>query len=158
MIELLKLDGLEPETINRFYPFLTDIDKEQIQVLKVLQDTRAAYEDFYVFENAVLVLNEVSPNITEMEGSTPEFIWRTLDIIFTLHPKLELSWEVLGYIKYIFNDNGYYFYHPKLQLENPHYEAVKQLAENGPFPVKEDFIGIQAIKYLKIKSYLENGG
>jgi len=155
MINLLKIEGLEPETINRFYPFLTDMDKEQIQVLKVLQDTRAAYEDMYVFENAVMVLNEISPNISEMEGSTPEFIWKTLDIIYRLHPKVELSWEVQMYIKYIFNDNGYYFYHPKLGIDNNYYNSVKELADNGPFPLKEDFFGIQASKYLKIMEYLK---
>lgn len=155
MIELLKIQNLEPETINRLYPFLTNIDKEQIQVIKILKDTRAAYEDMDIFENAVLVLNNISPNVEEMEGSTPEFIWRALDIIYKIHPNIELSTEVIMYIKYIFNDNGYYFYHPKLDIDNPIYNEVKNLAENGPFPLQEDYLGIQAVKYLKIMEYLK---
>ncbi len=119
--------------------------------------TRAAYEDMDIFENAILVLNNVSPNIKETEGSKPEFIWRALDIIYKIHPKIELAHEVLMYIKYIFNDNGYYFYHPMLDIENPYLEKVKALANDGPFPLQEDFWGIQALKYLKIMEYLKNG-
>jgi hypothetical protein len=155
MKELFDIPDLEPETIRQFYPFMTDLDAEQIQVIKVLRDTRAAYEDMDVFENAVSVLNGISPNVLEMEGSEPEYIWRALDIIFRLHPDIELAWEVLMYIKYIFNDNGCYFYHPKLPIENIFYDEIVKRAIYGPFPIEEDFIGIQAVKYLKIQEYLK---
>lgn len=155
MKELLEIPDLEPETIRHFFPIFTDLDVEQIQVIKVLKDTRAAYEDMDVFENAVSVLNEISPNVREMEGSSPEYIWRALDIIFRLHPDVELAWEVLMYIKYIFNDDGIYFYHPSLDLENPYFNEIKSRAEKGPFPLQEDFIGVQAAKYLKIQEYLK---
>lgn len=155
MKELFEIDDLEPETIRQLYPLMTNLDIEQIQVIKVLRDTRAAYEDMDVFENAVLVLNGVSPNIGVMEGASPAFIWRALDIIFRLHPDIELSWEVLMYIKAMCSDEGYYFYHPSLDLKNPYFNEIKSRAEKGPFPLEEDFIGVQAVKYLKIQEYLK---
>ena len=155
--DLIKLkEPLEPETITRFFPLLDSVERQQIQVIRILLYTRAAYEDMYVFENAVEVLNGIDPNIEIMEGSKPEYIWKVLDIIFRMYPKLELAWEVEAYIKYIFNDAGYYFYHPKLQLDNPIYNEVKKKAKEGPFPLEENYMGIQAIKYLKIQEYLKN--
>jgi len=147
-------EELEPETIRKFFPLMSSLEVQQIQVLKILNTTMAAYEDMDVFEDVVAVLNGVSPNIGVMEGSTPEFIWRALDIIFGLHPNLELSWDVEHYTKYIFNDNGYYFYHPKLKLENELLDDVIKKATSGPFPLEETFIGIQAGKYLKILEYI----
>jgi len=153
--DLINFDeNLEPETIRRFFPLLESLDVQQIQALRVLKYTRAAYEDMNVFENVVSVLNGISPTVDIMEGSTPEFIWRSLNIIFKLHPNLELAWEIEYYIKYIFNDNGIYFYHPKLQLDNPILDSVKERAEHGPFPLEEDYIGIQAYHYLRIQRYL----
>ena len=46
------------------------------------------------------------------------------------------------------------FFPPKSELENPIIEQVKQRARTGPFPLKEDDIGIQALRYLKIEKYI----
>ena len=45
-------------------------------------------------------------------------------------------------------------------LDNKLLPQIKQLAENGPFPLQEDVIGIQAGRYLKIMTYIgdENAG
>lgn len=146
-------EELEPETLIRLFPLLGTLERQQLFVMRILRGTRAAYEDMNVFENAVAVLNGINPNVDAIEGSKPEYIWRALDLIFKLHPNLELSWEVEQYIKYINNDNGIYFYHPKLQLDNPDYKAIKDKALNGPFPLKENYLEIQAGHYLKIKLY-----
>ena len=34
-----------------------------------------------VFENVVLVLNGISPDIGKREGSTPELVWKAIDKI-----------------------------------------------------------------------------
>ena len=159
IIDLINMpEELEPETVHRFFPLLSSLDVQQIQALRILKYTRAAYEDMNVFENVVSVLNGISPTVNIMEGSTPEFIWKALDIIFKLHPNLELSWEIEHYIKYIFNDNGIYFYHPKISLENPIYDSVIERSKCGPFPLEEDHIGIQAYHYLRIQQYITEEG
>lgn len=55
------------------------------------------------------------------------------------------------YIKAMFNEEGLYFYPPEMDNEeSKSYKKVKHLAETGPFPLKEDVMGIQAAKYLKL--------
>ncbi|MBC8436850.1 hypothetical protein H8D85_00850 [bacterium] len=61
---------------------------------------------------------------------------------------MEYSHEVLMYIKYIFNDFGMWFYPVDIGLDNPIFKEVKERALNGPFPLEEDRIGIQAYRYL----------
>lgn len=148
--DLLKEDYIEPETIKQLFPGMSDIEREKLQVLMVLKTTRAAYEDMDVFENACMVLNGISPDVNKTEGCLPEHIWKTIKIIRSMYPEIELSDEVKEYIKFIFNDNGYYFYPENIGLENPILDDVKTLAEHGPFPLAENFHGIQATKYLKL--------
>ena len=148
--DLLKEDFIEPETLKQLFPGMSDIEIEKIQVLSVLKSTRAAYEDADVFENAVMVLNGISPDVNKTEGCLPEHIWSTIELIKKLYPEIELSDEVKGYIKYIFNDNGYYFYPEGIDIDNPILEDVKTLALHGPFPLAETFYGVQASRYLKL--------
>lgn len=103
-----------------------------------------------VFENAVEVLNDITPNVETTEGCLPEHIWNTIKFIKTLYPDIEFSDEILAYIKYIFNDNGYYFYPENIGIDNPILDDVKTLAIHGPFPLSETYHGIQAMKYLKL--------
>jgi len=63
-----------------------------------------------VFENAVLVLNGITPNVTRMEGLLPSHIWYALSIMSKYTKKREFSHEVKMYIKYIYNDAGCWFY------------------------------------------------
>jgi len=155
LTEILKTeDILEPETLQMLFPNLDDMDRQKALALKVIYNNRSAFEDMDVFENVVLVLNGIDPNVTIMEGSTPEFIWKALDIMKKIHPKVKFSYEVQEYIKVIFVDSDCSFFPPKSGLENPILEQVKQRARSGPFPLKEDDIGIQALRYLKIENYL----
>jgi len=148
--DLLKEDFIEPETLKQLFPGMSDIEIEKIQVLSVLKSTRAAYEDADVFENAVMVLNGISPDVNKTEGCLPEHIWKVIKIIKQIYPELELSDEVQAYIKFIFEDNGFYFYPEGIGIDNPILEDVKTLAIHGPFPLAETFHGIQAAKYLKL--------
>lgn len=148
-------DPLEPETLDILFPDMTDIEKQRIQVLKVIKDSDVVFEDMDVFENAVQVLNDISPDIQKTEGVDPEQIWYALDTITKMRPNKEFSNEVIEYIKFIFKDNGYKFYPPVLELNDSYYKDVLYAAKNGPFPLKETAIGIQALKYLYIQEYLK---
>jgi len=148
--DLLKENYIEPETLKQLFPGMSVIEREKIQVLSILKSTRAAYEDMDVFENVCMVLNGISPDVNKTEGTLPEHIWRTLKIIKQMYPDMELSDDVKTYIKFIFEDNGYYFYPEGIGIENPILEDVKTLAIHGPFPLDETFHGVQAAKYLKL--------
>tara|TARA_Y100000592_G_scaffold27891_1_gene44385 strand:+ start:4847 stop:5323 length:477 start_codon:yes stop_codon:yes gene_type:complete len=154
-ILLRKEEVVEPETLDMLYPDLSDMDKQTALALKVIYNNRSAFEDMDVFENIVLVLNGIDPNVYVMEGSTPEFIWKAVTIMKKIHPKVEFSNEIQEYIKAIFVDDGCRFFPPKSGIENPLIGQVKERAKSGPFPLKEDDIGIQALKYLKIEHYLK---
>ncbi len=91
-----------------------------------------------------------------MEGSTPEFVWRAIDIIRRIHPSIEFADEVVKYIKYTFNSNGVWFYPERIGIDNPILKAVKTMAITGPFPLKESYIGIQTMHYLRIQEYLKD--
>jgi len=79
--DLLEEDFIEPETLKQLFPGMTDLEREKIQVLSVLKNTRAVYEDMDVFENACMVLNGISPDVNKTEGCLPEHIWNTIKII-----------------------------------------------------------------------------
>lgn len=154
-LDILESDEIiEPETIRQVFPDLSTLDVQKLQVLWLLKHTRAAYEDIDVFEKVVLVLNNIEPDVTKMEGSTPEYLWKALGLIRKIHPDVEFAHEVQEYIKFIFNDNGLQFYPPGTGLENHMLNDIKRLAEVGPFPLGETPVGIQAVRYLQIMHYL----
>tara|TARA_B100000073_G_C23500663_1_gene479634 strand:+ start:190 stop:696 length:507 start_codon:yes stop_codon:yes gene_type:complete len=147
-------DPVEPDTIRA----LTDLTDEEIQkamVLWTIKNTRAVYEDMDVFENTVLVLNGINPDVTKMEGVEPEHIWYALGIMQKYNKDREFSHEVQMYIKYIFNDAGCWFYPESAGIENNTLSHIQALADRGPFPLKEDYTGVQAYKLLKINNYIE---
>jgi len=46
-------DVVEPETISMMFPELVSLDRQKLQVMWLLYNTRAAYEDMDVFEKVV---------------------------------------------------------------------------------------------------------
>jgi hypothetical protein len=108
-----------------------------------------------VFENAVLVLNGIVPDVTKMEGAEPKHIWYALGIMQKYTKNREFAHEVQMYIKYIFNDAGCWFYPEYSGIENNTLSHIQALADRGPFPLKEDYTGVQAGKLLKITHYIE---
>ncbi len=156
IIDLLsEKDPIEPETLDRLFPEMTDLEKQRILVIKLIKDTDVVFEDMDVFENAVQVLNDINPDITKTEGVEPEQIWYAVDFITRLRPYKKFSDEVLEYIKFIFKDNGYKFFPPQLELNDDTYKDIVYLATKGPFPLKETKLGIQAAKYLYIQEYIK---
>ena len=155
--DLLKVEGvLEPETIAHFFPMLDSLERQKLYVEKVLRTTRAAYEDMDVFENVVLVLNNINPDITKMEGCKPHHIWKAIKIIKDMNAEVEFSHEVLMYIKMICKENGLEFYPEDIGLKQNKqlYSSIITRSQEGPFPLGEDFLGIQAARLLKINTYL----
>jgi|APSaa5957512576_1039674.scaffolds.fasta_scaffold00446_15 hypothetical protein len=152
------LETYDNDSITRLYPMLSDNEVKKIQVLNVLQTSRAAYEDMHVFENAVLVLNGIDADVTKIEGCEPKHIWKALIIIKNMHPDVELSHEIKMYIKYIFSDYGYNFYPPNFSLGKE--DMLKDLesaalgAQTGPELDDNSAFDIQLTRYLLIKEYL----
>ena len=147
-------DIIEPETLINEFPKISSLDRQKLYVYRILRRTRAAYEDMNVFENVCLVLNDISPSVDLVEGLSPEQIWKAVGIIKGIYPEVEFSHEIHMYIKMMCNEAGCFFYPEHLDLENEFLPAIKKLAATGPFPLVENFLGIQAAKYLKIVSYI----
>ncbi len=153
--EILALnEPIEPETLDRVEPSLTKLEREQVLALRAIKTTGVVFDDMDVFENAVYILNNISPEVLKMETPSPEMIWRALITLGKMKPDFKLSWEVRSYIKYVFNDEGFIFFPPLSGIENPHFSKVQQIAKDGPFPLTETPENIQAMRYLKVQNYL----
>jgi hypothetical protein len=147
-------DILEPETLDKLFPELTSKEKEYILVIKVILTTNVVFEDMDVFENAVQVLNNISPDVTKTEGVEPEWIWYALQLIEKLRPNAKFSNEVYNYIKYIFKNNGIKFLpHIPGYKDDPYLDKV--IAQSKEKNIPETPLGIQAMKYLRILEYLK---
>lgn len=160
------VEVIEPETIRSLIPDLTEEDFNHLQALITIKTSNYAFENFYVFENVVRALNGIVPNIKMIEGAEPEWIWYACEIIKMLRPNMELSQEVIEYIRKIYADKGIYFLHPYVTKTKGYidmstysqiYAAAKHKAINGPKPIEPNsFINRQGIEYLKIKLYSDN--
>ena len=114
--------------------------------------------DFYVFENIVYLLNNMEPNIKEVEGVSPEMVWLALEKIKKLRPDFELSHEVKMYIRFSFKNEGLIFLPPLAQMENPNLKEVQKRVDGikkGKDPNLDDIMDIQALKFLRIKEYIK---
>ena len=149
-------EPLEPETLYQLFPELSPLEVQKLQVMKVLIDTTFIHEDMDVFENAVYVINGIDPDINNTTGCKPEWIWYAVLFIEKIIHKT-YSDEVLEYIKWNFNNAGLKFYPPCFAKDdNELLKDVIYKATKGPFPLKEEFLGIQALGYLKIQEYIKN--
>lgn len=147
-------EPLEPETLYQLFPELSPLEIQKLQVMKVLLDTVFIHEDMDVFENAVQVLNNISPDVTKTEGVEPEWIWYALQLIEKLRPNAKFSNEVYNYIKYIFKNNGIKFLpHIPGYKDDPYLDKV--IAQSKEKNIPETPLGIQAMKYLRILEYLK---
>jgi len=149
---------IEPETVRHF----RGEDTPSLQVLKdmtynLVVKTRAPYVDFYVFENVVHVLNDIEPDVENLQGTTPEQIWYALiEMEKMLGKELELSHEVMSYIKFIHRDHGCLFL-PSVgfdKINNPLLEKVQQRATKGSLIEDASPLDNQAIKYARILEYI----
>jgi len=155
------VEPIEPETLDALFPSLKEIDREKIYILKLILQTRAVHEDMDVFENAVLVLNGIVPDVGKMEGANPEYIWKALNIITKLRPDIEFSHEVKMYIKSMFTTRGLRFFPTNIDIDNPMFNEVKERAAMPLLGIIRnglDHLDIQAIHYRKIKHYLDTEG
>ena len=147
---------VEPGTLTHLFPEATSLERQLVYVKKIIKDTRAIHEDMDVFENAVLIINGIEPDVFKMEGCEVKHIWKAIEFIKSMQPEVSFSHEVLMYIKAISCAEGIYFYPPAIGLdENTDLlTAVQKRAIQGPFPLVDDYVGIQASKFLKIEQYL----
>ena len=166
LIEQSKIEVVEPETIHRLFPKLTDEEFNKIEAMITIASSNYPYENFYAFENVVRALNDIVPIVDMIEGAEPKWIWYACNIMERLRPNMELSQEVVEYVKKIYSDEGIYFLHPYItkNSEDPQmseyaqiYAAVKYKAENEKNPIEPtSFINRQAIEFLKMDLYCKN--
>lgn len=125
----------EPETIRFLFPQLTEEEQEQLQVLQALTYNLAFWQDPFVFENAVLSINGVKPEVGFMQGCTPTQIWYAAYLVNQAFPDREYEPEIKTYIRFMSNQQGVYIYPPQIfkESENPYYKKALELeAENTP--------------------------
>ena len=65
---------VEPETIRDLYPNLSNRDFNKLMAVLSIKFSNYPFENFYVFENVTLALNDVVPDIRMVEGSLPKWI------------------------------------------------------------------------------------
>lgn len=155
-----KEEYLEPSTIRQLLDLDESKEVQKLLAAKVIQNTEAPFIDFYVFENVVYLLNNIEPNIKQVEGASPEMIWLALESIKNLRPDFKLSHEVKMYIRFSFKNEGLIFLPPLTQMENPNLKEVQQRAneiKKGKDPLLDDTMDVQALKFLRIKEYINNG-
>lgn len=150
-----------PETIRMLFPHLNETELDKVQAMNTLLHSQQIYEDMYLFEDIILALNDVKPDFEVMQGVTPEQIFYAFYIISKLNSQpFYFDWEVKQWIKYSLNMAGVYFYPPELGLQENNaivsYEAVREKAANGPFPLEETILDIQASRWLAIQLYINN--
>jgi len=140
---------IEPETLTRFIDEDNSEMRELLMVIKAITISDVVFNDMDVFENAVQVLNGITPDIDKMEGVSPKHLWYALSVMRKIKPELELSHEVRMYIKYICTQDGLNVY-----PYEPIPEEILTLIKNKSAQLTETRDGIQAYKLLKIQEYV----
>lgn len=150
---------LEPETIRQILgEEATDLRVLEELTYKVISDSEAPFVDFYVFENVVHILNGMMPDVEILQGALPEHIWYALDRISEIRKKpFEYSHEVKEYIKFYFKEAGMIFLPTSIFGSNQIFDNIREIAVTGPFPFTDSTeLGAQAIKYARIREYLQS--
>ena len=149
---------VEPETIRDLYPNLSNREFNKLMAVLSIKFSNYPFENFYVFENVALALNNIVPDITMVEGCLPKWIWYAIETMSRLRPAMEYSEDVVEYIRRIFADNGVYLYPRGLQIDNPILEKAEQIIDKATkLPLKDDsFVDRQAVILLTLNLYTKN--
>lgn len=153
---------LEPETIRALRgDDLSSLEVQKELVEKLIKTGDAAFNDFYVFENVIQVLNDVEPNLESLDGCSPEHIWFALSLMKEWRPGIEelLSYEVKQYIRFCFKEEGIIFYPAGVGMPSPYLDKVIDLTNKINGPIIEDAenpLARQAIHYLRLIEYTKN--
>jgi len=154
-----ELEYIEPETVKFFLgEDVPSIEILKEMVIKLIKNTDAPFQDFYVFENVVHVLNGKDPDIEKIEGSLPEEIWLALIKMKDLVGEdFGLSDEIKSYIRWAYKDNGLLFLPPIAftDEENPNFKEILDRTKKEKLIESEDLIENQAIELAKILHYIE---
>ena len=153
MAKISYMDDLEPETIDKLFPELGQLDRESINAVKVIRGTDVFFDDMNVFEKCVLATNGIIPDFGFVEGCDPQHIWFTVSLASKLRPNKSYSWEVQKYCQYLFNEDGVYVYPPQFKkLDDYYFQRILNTLSDGDVP---ETIRIQRDKYLAIQLYID---
>lgn len=156
LVDILRQEEpVEPETLEQLGFGKTSLDRQKILAMRVVLHTPHWLEDFNVFENIVTVLNDVEPSVDQVDGVQYYWIWKALkQIDQLLEQEYEFSPEVEAYIRFIHQEAGVLFLPPQVEPDQPILAQVIKRAQDQPLPDQEDWLTIQAHRYLKIQEYL----
>lgn len=113
------LDNLDPETIPALFSLENTLEMEQLMALTAMVKNDIFMEDPVVFENLVLILNGISPSISEFETCTINHLWYALFLMKKFRPDLNFGELVKGYIDFIHTEGGFYIYPNEAQMKSP---------------------------------------
>lgn len=155
-------EAIEPESLRKIDPTLSDLEVLEIITYKVIKETAAVFIDFYVFEDAVHILNGITPDVEKIEGSTPEQIWYALQKIKQIRPDHPpFSHEVKVYVDFIFKEKGILFRPEGLSLNDEEsnkkfLNIIKSKKDDQPIKETDEILPMQIIHYLRIEEYINN--
>ena len=131
-------EDLEPEFIRHVLPDLTEEDFNWLMACRTVKLTTHFLEDMYIFENIVRALNHLPVDFTNTQGTHPNHVFYALDLFRRLWKgiKLNFSWEVETYVKFVFSQYGYHSVNP---LNEDRDDEIHQLANILLDPNNTDF-------------------
>jgi hypothetical protein len=151
-------DPIEPETLSML-GISDSLDRQKIMVVWLIKHDKRVFEDFMIFENCIMVLDGIEPNVEAIEAALPKTIWTGVAKMIELSPTSEFSHEVKMYIKFQFNNHGIYFYPPGSGIPDTllplilEYIETHNLVNVDDIPDSEEdalFTAVQAAEYLKL--------
>ena len=145
---------IEPETIRKQYPDLTENQFNYIQAVLTVKNSNYCFEDWYAFENTAWGLNKQIPTFTIVEPPPVKYIWLALKRIETLRPGMEFSDEVKKYIEIVSKEQGFLFF-PDIIEDMYNYMPLIKAKVNNPDSPSTLEIDVQVSKYLEIQTYIQ---
>ena len=148
---------IEPETVRQKLPFLDEEGFNFNMAKLTIENSNAAFEDFYIFSAVVIALNGVVPDFKKLETPEIPWIWYAVEIIKDLRPDMEFSYEVQQYIKLASNEDGYYIYPREMdELDTKWLDRAEALLDAEPEQYTDaTTVEIQAAKLLEINRYVK---
>lgn len=152
-----ELDSIEPESIPSLFGLVDSLEIEQLMALTASVKTDRWMDNPLVFEDLILILNGVSPNIYEFEGCSTDQLWYGLYILAKFRPDIEFGELVRGYIEFTSSNEGFYIYPKESGMKSPIKETIPEIIrkiDNDTFD-ESSVLDNQASKLYLIMEYIK---
>lgn len=122
-------DVIDPELVPSLFGLQDSLEQEQLMALITIVKNDNVLSDPLLFENIVLILNGVPPEMVQFDGTTPSQIWYAVFILSKLRPDFKLSEIVKAYIEFIHSENGFFVYPRETGIKTPIKENLMKILE-----------------------------